>query len=48
MDALQDFREIWCADFEFHVPAGERPLPLCLVARELRSGRLVRLWLEGG
>src|SRR5689334_15121036 len=38
------FREIWAADFEFQAPDGERPRPVCLVARELRSGRLVRLW----
>jgi hypothetical protein len=39
-----DFAEIWAADMEFRQPPGERPDPLCLVARELRSGRLVRLW----
>jgi hypothetical protein len=32
-------------DFEFTIPSGERPTPLCLVARELRTGRLVRTWL---
>ena len=26
-------------DFEFEVGHGERPVPVCLVARELRSGR---------
>jgi hypothetical protein len=40
------FAELWCIDFEFQVDSGERPTPLCLVARELRSGRLVRQWLE--
>lgn len=39
------YREVWCVDFEFTAPDGERPRPLCLVARELRSGRLVRQWL---
>ncbi|NQU23668.1 MAG: DNA polymerase I [Candidatus Nealsonbacteria bacterium] len=39
-----DFNEIWLADFEFFQPDGERPTPLCLVAREFRSGRLIRLW----
>ena len=38
------FREIWCVDFEFSAPPGERPYPLCLVAREFRSGRILRLW----
>jgi hypothetical protein len=35
-------------DFEFTAHAGERPIPLCCVARELRTGRLVRLWLADG
>src|SRR5947209_6107193 len=29
-------------------PPGERLIPLCLVARELRSGQLVRTWLANG
>jgi hypothetical protein len=33
-------------NFEFTAPPGERPLLLCLVARELRSGRLVKTWLD--
>jgi hypothetical protein len=32
-------------DFEFTAPPGCRPVPLCLVARELRTGELWRLWL---
>jgi hypothetical protein len=39
---LDDFEELWCVDFEFRAPAGERPDPVCLVARELRTGRVVR------
>ena len=35
---LSEFREVWLADFEFSAPPGERPLPVCLVAREFRSG----------
>src|SRR5438093_1376155 len=46
MDALACFREIWLCDFEFHAPDGERPSPLCLVAREFRSGRLLRYWTD--
>jgi DNA polymerase family A len=41
---LGEYEEIWAADFEFRAPAGERPDPLCVVARELRSGRVVRQW----
>jgi hypothetical protein len=46
MERLAAFREVWLADFEFCQPNGERPAPLCLVAREWRSGRLMRLWRE--
>lgn len=31
-------------DFEFAAPPGDRPQPICLVAHELRSGRVVRLF----
>jgi DNA polymerase I len=41
---LDDFREIWCVDFEFSAPPGERPSPICLVAQEFRSGRTIHLW----
>jgi hypothetical protein len=41
---LDAYREVWLVDFEFSQPPGERPDPVCLVARELRSGRTVRLW----
>src|SRR5204862_2902180 len=37
---------VWCADFEFRAPAGHRPEPLCVCARELRTGRAVRHWLS--
>jgi hypothetical protein len=41
---LDEFREIIVADFEFASASGERPVPLCLVARELRSGHCFRVW----
>src|SRR5262249_20639754 len=40
------YREIWLADFEFLAGAGERPVPVCLCARELRSGREIRIWRD--
>jgi hypothetical protein len=46
MRQLADFEEVWLADFEFQQPPGERPEPLCLVARELRNGRTIRLWQD--
>ena len=41
---LDSFQELWAVDFEFRAPPGERPDPVCGVARELRSGRIVRQW----
>ncbi|NLY27936.1 MAG: hypothetical protein GX049_10420 [Alcaligenaceae bacterium] len=38
------FKEIWLVDYEFAAAPGERPVPLCLVAKELLAGRTVRLW----
>ena len=43
---LSDFREVWLCDFEFRAPDGERPEPLCMVAREWRIGRTLRLWQD--
>jgi hypothetical protein len=48
VDALTPYRRVWSVDFEFTAPPGERPSPLCCVARELRSGELVRTWLADG
>ena len=41
---LAAFREIVLADTEFAVTPGNRPVPVCLVAHELRSGRRFRIW----
>ena len=41
---LDTFREVVVADFEFTTIPGERPGPVCLVARELRSGRRFRIF----
>jgi len=40
------FEEVWFVDFEFTADPGERPVPLCLVAQELYSGRTLRLWQD--
>ena len=40
------FNEIWAVDFEFNGKPGDRPNPVCMVARELRSGRRHRLWAD--
>ncbi len=44
--AAVPFRAAWCADFEFNGGAGERPVPVCMVARELFTGRLIRVWRD--
>ena len=40
------FDEIWLHDFEFVAQPGERPDVVCLAAREMRSGRTIRLWRD--
>jgi hypothetical protein len=40
------FRQIWVIDFEFISPDGENPQPVCLVAKEVGTGRLLRLWQD--
>ena len=44
--ALLPYKEIWLVDFEFQAPAGERHHPICMVAQELYSGRLIRMWRD--
>jgi hypothetical protein len=44
---LRAYRQIWAVDSEFHQPDGERPRPICVVARELHSGTVVERWLWG-
>jgi hypothetical protein len=43
---LDDAEEIVLLDTEFIAPPGERQQVVCSVALELRSGRLIREWLE--
>ena len=40
------FREVWAVDFEFSAQVGEVPDPVCVVARELKSGRTIRQWRD--
>ena len=42
--SLDQFKELWAADFEFIARSGERQILVCLSARELRSGRQILLW----
>ncbi|MFH1269022.1 MAG: hypothetical protein ABIK89_25125 [Planctomycetota bacterium] len=45
-DPLRHYRKVWLCDFEFRQPAGERPEPICMVAREYRSGQTIRVWVD--
>jgi hypothetical protein len=40
------FETIWALDFEFIAEPGALPAPVCMVARELGSSRLLRLWQD--
>ena len=42
--ALADFSRVYAVDFEFSAASGERPVPICLVAKEFRTGHTIRLW----
>lgn len=46
MDQFHHFENVVGLDFEFNAQAGERPSPVCLVAREFRSNQLTRFWLD--
>ena len=48
MITLDQFAEVWCIDFEFNQGGrdGNPPFPVCAVAQELHSMRVVRLWGE--
>ena len=48
MTPLRHYRQVWAVDFEFTAPSGARPVPICVVAREMHSDQLVRLWLADG
>ena len=41
---LETFREMVAVDFEFTALPGDRPVPVCLVAHELCSGRRFRVF----
>jgi len=46
MDLLRHYRQVCLVAFEFSAPDGERPAPVCMVAREYFSNRLVRLFMD--
>ncbi len=40
------FKEVWAVDFEFTAPPGELVKPICMVAKELKTGREIRCWQD--
>ena len=44
--ATLPFRSVWACDFEYRLQAGEHPWPVCMCARELRTGQEMRLWRD--
>jgi hypothetical protein len=46
MGGLDGFSEIWLVDFEYNQPPGENPDPLCMVAMDVMSDRVLRLWRD--
>jgi DNA polymerase I len=40
------FRSVIALDFEFVSESGANPIPVCMVARELGSNRLIRMWRD--
>jgi hypothetical protein len=40
------FDQVWVVDFEFRAPPGESPTPICCVAHEMKTERVIRLFGE--
>jgi hypothetical protein len=38
------FRRAWAIDFEFVAPPGQKPRPVCMVAKCVITGETKRLW----
>jgi DNA polymerase-1 len=43
---LADFEHVYALDFEFKAPEGDPPEPICMVVKELHSGKEVRYWID--
>jgi DNA polymerase-1 len=44
LSSLSSFEEVWLVDAEYSTQPGCRPKPICVVAKELFTGRELRLW----
>lgn len=45
---LAAFKEIWLVDFEYKSDVGEKPIPHCVVAKEIKSNKTIRAWCDKG
>jgi hypothetical protein len=44
----QNFNKIWIVDFEYYFSKpGNLPIPICYVAKEIISGEIQKVWIEG-
>jgi len=41
---IESFDNIWLVDFEFRSMPGDRQEPICMVALELKTNQVIRLW----
>ncbi len=46
MKTWESFQNIWVVDFEFFVKNGNRPLPLCYIAHNVKTGETIRHWIN--
>ena len=44
---VQTYKNIWVVDFEFLSLPGDTPTPICLTAKNLKTGKIIEEWLEG-
>jgi DNA polymerase I len=44
VNPLNTYEEVLLVDFEFSAPPGERQQVVCMVAREFKTGRTIRIW----
>lgn len=47
LTSMSAYGHIWAVDFEFRCPDGERPTPHCMVAIDVRTDEVRRVWFDG-
>ena len=46
MKTWEDFTNYWVVDYEFIVEPGNPPDPICYVAKNLKTGQLIKHWIN--